>query len=68
MIVEITLKTPDALDDAINRTAEDRYIPDEERWEAVCKAKELAKKWFRFGETVTLVLDTDKETCEVKRL
>ena len=75
MQVRITLKTPDALDDAIERAAEDEIggASDDESSqepfeELVAKTKKLAERWFRYGELVSLVLDTEDETCTVERV
>lgn len=70
MRVRITLKTPDALNDAIERAAEDEVggPPDDDEAfnELVAKTKKLAERWFQYGELVTLVLDTEAETCTVE--
>lgn len=76
MIVRVTLKDPDTLYDAINDavdecpieqvhnvTAEEAESIREIRKERI---RELSQKWFEYGEYVTLIIDTDKETCTVE--
>ena len=75
MQIYLTLKTPDALNDAIERTAEGEFgrsdDPDEEARldeefnSLVDKTLKQAEKWFRCGETVKLVIDTEEDTCKV---
>jgi hypothetical protein len=65
MQIEVTMKTPDALMDAINDALS--VVEDEEiRQEKEAALEELCKKWFQYGEYVTLIIDTDKQTCTVK--
>jgi hypothetical protein len=63
VIIEVTMKTPDALSDAIDEAVR---INDED-----CMEKEdierFAKQWFAYGEYVTLELDTEAKTCVVKQ-
>jgi hypothetical protein len=53
MILKVTLKTPDALEDAINAAPEDEQEG----------LRDLCLKWFRYGECVTLCIDTVEEVC-----
>jgi len=55
MKIKVTFKTPDALDYALDG------VPEEER-EAV---EEKCAKWFRYGECVTIEVDTDAGTAVV---
>ncbi len=57
MTFNITMKTPDCLDYAIQEATQDE---NEQR-----KIRELCSKWFEYGECVTLIVDTDKNTCRV---
>lgn len=57
MLISIIMKTPDCVDYAL----ED--INDEETKASI---KKLMNRWFRFGELVTLELDTQAETLIVK--
>ena len=61
MKIEICFKNPDAIDDAID---EKGHISPEER-ETI---KKICDKWFEYREYVTLIVDTEKETCEVAQL
>ena len=73
MIFRLTMKTPDALEDAIkekafNLFAEDAPTTEEEEIkidEAVDQATKVCQKWFKYGELVTLEIDTDNKTCKV---
>ena len=58
MKIEVCMKCPDCLDDAINDC-----VDNEEERE---KIKELAGRWFKYGEMVTLMIDTENETCVVR--
>lgn len=72
MRVTVTMKCPDALDQAIIKAAEGEIggPPDSEEHDImfddlVAKTKILAMRWFRYGEYVNLTIDTDTETCVV---
>lgn len=72
MIIKVTMKTPDSLNNAIEQACEDEIgghyddeLKDEEFNRMVEQTKKLAKKWFRYNELVTLVIDTEKRTCIV---
>jgi len=58
MIYELTFKTPDVLEqfDSIECTHEQE------------RATELAKKYLKYGECVTLLVDTDKQTVTVEEV
>lgn len=75
MKIEITLKDPDVLYDAIDDALEEFNIEgtNEEELESVKKVRkekimELCGKWFEYGEYLTVEVDTEKETCVVKEL
>jgi len=69
----VELKCPDALDDAIQYHAENEIggPPDSEEHdiafdELVAKSKRIAEKWFRYGESIKITIDTELQTCEVE--
>ena len=53
MIVRLTFKTPDAVDEALND------VPEEQRDEA----RAAAEKWVEYGEYLYVDIDTEKGTC-----
>lgn len=55
MKVQLTFKTPDVADEAIDR------LPLLDRGEA----RKAIAKWVEFGEYLTVEIDTDEETCTV---
>lgn len=57
MKITILMQTPDCLLDATEDLSEDDRL----------MVKELASRWFKYGETVKLELDTEKETLVVVR-
>ena len=72
MKIQITIKKPDVVIDAIDEALEDMTmegLSDEELVEIKEKRKEeyleLADKFFEYGEYLTVELDTEKETCVV---
>jgi hypothetical protein len=72
MKFQVTMKTPDALGDAIHEASQALTIEgldDEEleieRDEQAIKARDLCDRWFRSGEYLTVEIDTDAETCVV---
>ncbi len=74
MKFRVTMKDPDTLSDAISDAvtdelkkiegldADDREALFEERHNAV---REVASKWFEYGEYVTIEIDTDDNTATV---
>jgi hypothetical protein len=72
--VQVTMKDPDVLYDAIADAVRDEVakipgLSDEER-EAVCEARveavrKIADRWFEYGEYLTVELDTEAKTCVV---
>jgi len=72
MKIKVTMKCPDALDQAIEKAAEDEVggpmdsSEHDERWkDLVLQGKKVATKWFKWGEYVTLEIDTEANTCIV---
>jgi hypothetical protein len=57
MIFCVTMKTPDALEDVIKRVSQDEDEQEE--------IENLCRRWFSYGEIVTLEIDTDEKTCIV---
>ena len=55
MIFQVTMKCPDSLDDAI-------YEACPENFEAT---REQCEKWFKYGECLTLEIDTVADTIKV---
>lgn len=67
--IVICMKTPDAVNEAIVEAAAEHYTTDEDKDGFIEKTSELAERWFEYGESVCLELDTDCETikvCEVE--
>jgi hypothetical protein len=72
MKFRVTLKTPDALIDAISAAINDAVenVEDvEERAELKCQQEEqisrLCSKWFSYGEYLTVEINTETKTCVV---
>ncbi len=71
----VDLKTPDALEDAIQRAVVNQAwsrisqgMTEEETEECktlIAQTKKQCEKWFEYGECVTLEIDTEKDTCTV---
>lgn len=70
----VSMKCPDALSDSIEEAVQSDVfniegISDDERDElAESRAetyREQARKWFRYGEYITVEIDTDAGTCVV---
>lgn len=71
----VTMKDPDTLHDSINQVVADEVgaienINNEEKAEiAVTRAEkysELCSKWFKYGEYLTVEIDTDLKTATIK--
>jgi hypothetical protein len=74
MKFQVTMKDPDAPFDAIDEAlveevdkivgldTDERHAVIEERGE---KVRDLCEKWFRYGELLTVEIDTDAQTCTV---
>ena len=76
MKFEVTMKTPDAFDDVLDEAVYDELhrspligdALDELEVQLRASGKAIKEKWFRFGELVTLEIDTDAGTCVVKEV
>lgn len=70
MNIRITFKTPDALEHAINDAieAEGEKIGNSEREEMIEEIKDMASRWIKYGECITVEIDTEEQTCVVKEL
>lgn len=74
MLIKVTMKDPDTLQDAIAEavTAELQATPglDDDDREALFdkrqeRAATVASKWFKFGEYLTVEIDTEAKTATV---
>lgn len=75
MILYLTMKTPDALESAIEQLAEGEIgcssDPDKDAElevefdDLVAKLKLQSEKWFRYGEAIKLRIDFENGTCDV---
>lgn len=72
MKFRVTMKDPDTLNDAIADAvhAETKDIADEDERTSVKeirsdKARAVCRKWFDYGEYLTVDIDTDAGTCIV---
>ena len=68
----VTMKTPDALEDAIRERAKtmlydkrNHYDYNDDVDELTRKTLSICKNWFKYNESVTIIVDTDAMTCEV---
>lgn len=82
MIVEIVMKTPDAVDFSIERWLDNAGYMEDLNTNSIVENEmledarhtikedfmEVANKYFEYGEFVTLLLDTETGTCTVKEL
>lgn len=57
MKFQVSMKCPDALDYAIKEAAQNE--------DETADAKRAADKWFKYGEYLTVQIDTDAGTCTV---
>ncbi len=68
MKLTVCMKTPDALNYAIDE-AIDSEIDDDSKGEIYAgDVKKLCDQWFKDGETVWLEIDTNEMTCNVMAL
>ena len=74
MKFRVTMKDPDTLEDAVREAAKKSLsdiqgIDDEERESLIDQRVEsnmkICKKWFEYGEYLTVEVDTDAGTCTV---
>lgn len=70
--IRVILKDPDALQDAINDLL-DEELKDMPEDEAAAirelrggKYREIASKWFEYGEYLTVVIDLEAKTIDVE--
>lgn len=71
MKIEINFKTPDAVYDAIDRAfSGDKTFPlhmtELDKKATICHYKDKLRKWIEYGESVTLVYDTEANTLVVQ--
>jgi len=69
MKIQISMKTPDAVEYAINQAVESEDLTrdcdgkeamdEDERYEFEENLRETCKKWFRYGECVSIEIDTE---------
>ena len=57
MLFKLTMKTPDALQYAIEEAFDDPELRSQ--------MEDLASEWMTYGEYITVEFDTDKKTCVV---
>lgn len=75
MKFRVSMKDPDSLSDAIKEAAradvERLGLADDEKEDLIEtrreKAAEVCRAWFRYGEYLTVEIDTDAKTCTVVR-
>jgi len=75
MIFRVTMKDTDVLDDGIDEALDKWFLtsglPEDEQEEIREirheKASDVAGQWFRYGEYLTVEIDTEKETIKVIR-
>lgn len=74
MKVKVQMKDPDTLYDAINDAVSEQLtlegLTDPEERESLLEIRReriqgLAGKWFRYGEYLTVEIDTEAQTCTV---
>ena len=58
MKIRISMKTPDAIFDALEEV---EFKDEDEKFEV----ESLVNKWFKYEKCVILEVDTDAKTCEV---
>ena len=61
----IYMKTPDAVEYAIENAMDNEVADDEDQYEIRENLKELCSKWFSYGECVGIEIDTDTEIATV---
>jgi hypothetical protein len=73
MKFRVTMKDPDALDDPIDDAVKEApdlaNLPEDEREilqeHRKVSLREIASRWFEYGEYLTVEIDTDAKTCTV---
>lgn len=70
----VTMKTPDSLEDCISEAVNDASLDwdnvekeflEDEIYNQTEEFKELCKKWFKYGEYITVEIDTEAKSCVV---
>jgi len=74
MKFQVMMKDPDTLYEAIEDAIKELHIEglDADELEAVKERRkksvgEMCRQWFKFGEYLTVEIDTDAETCIVQK-
>lgn len=65
MKVHVTFKTPDALDMALDEACLNDYGNDQSVEDIKDEARQICEKWIKYGEYVTLEIDTTQGTATV---
>lgn len=65
MKIRVTMKTPDAVDNALQVAF--GFVDEEDRDEYY-KAKAILDKFFKYRETCVIEIDTESETAEVLKI
>ncbi len=68
MKYRVTMKSPDALHNAMNNNVRPSLpdsMDDDQKDVVTNQAAKAAERWFRFGEYLTVEIDTDAMTCVV---
>lgn len=60
MIFRVTMKTPDALQYAIEEASDDPELRSQ--------MEDLASEWMKYGEYITVEFNTDTKTCTVVKV
>jgi len=72
MQFRVTMKTPDALEEALTEAVVQSGISGDSGEDIYCKQVDaiqdttaLCRKWFEHGECLTVEIDTEAQTCTV---
>ena len=67
MRIRLGFKTPDVVEDAVaEEMARRKYGHEDEVYEDLKhEAIQACAKWVKYGESITVEVDTEKGTCEV---
>ena len=68
MILKVTMKSPDCLDFAIDEALSSLDAESDEKAELNEEYEELCKRWFKYGEYCTILIDTEKKTATVEEI
>ena len=61
MKFRVTMKTPDALEQTIEEVEDQLTV----RGKSISDVQDLCEKWFKYGESLTVEIDTEAQTCVV---